>query len=591
MYNKKTEQHYVVKDCPECHNIKNEPSNQYKLYISRASGAFICHRCGVKGSWFDFKNKLDDGHVQITKYETKPTNAEDLNVAQQKVTYQHNLLNSNNSTKQYLIQNRGITAETLQKYQVGTSQFKFLIRNEQTTSSEWKVLECVTFPMSRLDSHSKIQYTKHKIRSITNKSAMKMEPSGTALGLFGYHTIPLNATQIVITEGEYDAMAVHQCTGLPAISLPNGCRSLPVDLLPLLEKFTKIYLWMDDDIPGQQGAEKFAKKLGVSRCFIVHSNLPNQQHSILYKDANDVLLKSNIDMNELIKQAKVLPHDRIMTYGDLKNDVYREMFGMQDGSKPMNGVQSTTLPRFVNQILKGHRRGELTILTGPTGIGKTTLLSQLAIDFASQGVNTLWGSFEIKNVRLIKKMLCQYMGAEQIHERNFNEASQQFEQLPQHFMNFYGTTNVDQVLDAMEYAVYVNDVHHVLIDNLQFMLSGQGTGIERFENMDRAVEKFRKFATQHNVHITLVVHPRKVDDGHELGLSSVFGSAKATQEADNVIIIQNAKDHRFLSVKKNRFDGTIGNVPYRFDKESNRMIELTEEQVERLKAGQLEITY
>ena len=34
---------------------------------------------------------------------------------------------------------------------------------------------------------------------------------------------------------------------VPAISLPNGCNSLPVELLPLLDSFKKIYLWMDND--------------------------------------------------------------------------------------------------------------------------------------------------------------------------------------------------------------------------------------------------------------------------------------------------------------------------------------------------------
>lgn len=29
-----------------------------------------------------------------------------------------------------------------------------------------------------------------------------------------------------------------------------------------------------------------------------------------------------------------------------------------------------------------------------------------------------------------------------------------FAELPLYFMRFYGTTNIDQVLDAMEYAVY-----------------------------------------------------------------------------------------------------------------------------------------
>jgi len=38
-----------------------------------------------------------------------------------------------------------------------------------------------------------------------------------------------------------------QATGLPAVSLPNGARSLPVQVLPLLERFRRIYLWMDDD--------------------------------------------------------------------------------------------------------------------------------------------------------------------------------------------------------------------------------------------------------------------------------------------------------------------------------------------------------
>ena len=37
---------------------------------------------------------------------------------------------------------------------------------------------------------------------------------------------------------------------IPAISLPNGCNSLPLELIPLLERFTKIYLWLDNDKSG-----------------------------------------------------------------------------------------------------------------------------------------------------------------------------------------------------------------------------------------------------------------------------------------------------------------------------------------------------
>jgi hypothetical protein len=38
---------------------------------------------------------------------------------------------------------------------------------------------------------------------------------------------------------------------MPCVSLPNGASSLPPKVLPLLERFDRIYLWMDDDVAGQ----------------------------------------------------------------------------------------------------------------------------------------------------------------------------------------------------------------------------------------------------------------------------------------------------------------------------------------------------
>ena len=56
----------------------------------------------------------------------------------------------------------------------------------------------------------------------------------------------------------------------------------------------------------------------------------------------------------------------------------------------------------------------------------------------------------------------------------FDAVADEFASLPMYFMRFYGSTDVDEVLDAMEYAVYVHDVQHVILDNLQFMMSGHG---------------------------------------------------------------------------------------------------------------------
>lgn len=40
-------------------------------------------------------------------------------------------------------------------------------------------------------------------------------------------TVGKDDRAIVITEGEFDAMAVYQETGIPAVSLPNGANHLP----------------------------------------------------------------------------------------------------------------------------------------------------------------------------------------------------------------------------------------------------------------------------------------------------------------------------------------------------------------------------
>jgi twinkle protein len=44
----------------------------------------------------------------------------------------------------------------------------------------------------------------------------------------------------------------------------------------------------------------------------------------------------------------------------------------------------------LTQALKGHRPGELTVFTGVTGAGKTTLISELSLDLCQQGVRGAW---------------------------------------------------------------------------------------------------------------------------------------------------------------------------------------------------------
>jgi len=40
--------------------------------------------------------------------------------------------------------------------------------------------------------------------------------------------------------------------------------------------------------------------------------------------------------------------------------------------------------------------------------------------------------------------------------------------------------------------------------------------------------RLREFASNRNVHVFLVVHPKKVEDDTQLGVGSIYGTAKIT---------------------------------------------------------------
>lgn len=107
-------------------------------------------------------------------------------------------------------------------------------------------------------------------------------PKGGAWGFFGWHLVKKRSKEIIITEGEYDAMATYQALNdlpksspyselknIAVVSLPNGCNSFPSELVTLCNNFDKIYLWLDYDKSGQESCEKFAKKLGVHKTFLI----------------------------------------------------------------------------------------------------------------------------------------------------------------------------------------------------------------------------------------------------------------------------------------------------------------------------------
>ncbi|XP_016344803.1 twinkle mtDNA helicase [Sinocyclocheilus anshuiensis] len=379
--------------------------------------------------------------------------------------------------------------------------------------------------------------------------------------LFGLPLIGRKDGEVVLTGREIDSMAVSQATGLPSLALPRGVSCLPPILLPYLEQFKKVTLWLGGDMRSWEASKIFSRKLGLKRCSLIR---PGD-----FQPCPSEALAQGRHLARIVKASIPAAHKSIVSFKQLREDVYGELANVEQ----VAGIQWSRFPEL-NRILKGHRKGELTVFTGPTGSGKTTFISEFALDLCMQGVNTLWGSFEINNVRLAKIMLTQF--AKQRLEENLDQYdmwADKFEDLPLYFMTFHGQQNIKTVLDTMQHAVYLYDISHVIIDNLQFMMGQENLSVDKFAVQDHIIGAFRKFATNSCCHVTLIIHPRKEEDDKELQTASIFGTAKASQEADNVLILQEKKlvtcpGRRSLQVAKNRFDGDVGIFPLEFNKAS-----------------------
>ncbi|XP_008556144.1 mitochondrial DNA helicase [Microplitis demolitor] len=536
----------IAINCPIC---KPQKSSDFKVFVNKATGYFMCQNCRCTGTWDNLTQFLDSKKSDdLKKLKNNLTIENDF--TEEWETVKNNCQNiSNISEEEYnnIISNYALPPVT-------QGQMNQLDCHYDKTSST------LYFPLVGLGN----RVSGFKSLSASPVLAETTTPSTNAHGLIIYKEKKIkNESTAVIVPSIEDLLALISEKAGNVICLPYGLKNMPLQILPLLESYRKLILWFDNDSASWDSARHYSKKLNEKRCFFVRPT--NQQ------PRPKVAAIRGHNLKNIISGAQPIWHKSITTFNTLREDVLSDLQNIDK----VQGVKWTRYPAL-NRILKGHRRGEFTVLTGPTGCGKTTFMSEYSLDLAMQGVNTLWGSFEIRNARLARTMLQQLAGVPLDENlQNFDSYADIFEKLPIYFMTFHGQQGIDVVMEAVEHATYVHDIAHVIIDNVQFMMgmSEQSKHLDRYWRQDMIVSQFRSFATKSNCHVTLVIHPRKERVEEELTTASIFGGAKASQEADNILIIQDkrltsVRGKKYLQIAKNRYSGDLGIMNLEFDRTS-----------------------
>ena len=79
-------------------------------------------------------------------------------------------------------------------------------------------------------------------------------------------------------------------------------------------------------------------------------------------------------------------------------------------------------------------------------------------------------------------------------------------------MKFHASSNINDVLDAMDFAVYQYDIQHIILDNLQFMMprTQSKNDFAKYDQQDYIIEQLRKFCTEKQVRVFVNIFLKSV---------------------------------------------------------------------------------
>lgn len=179
------------------------------------------------------------------------------------------------------------------------------------------------------------------------------------------------------------------------------------------------------------------------------------------------------------------------------------------------------------------RGGEVTLWQGINGHGKSQMLGQAAMGFASQGERVCVASFEMKPVSTLMRMLRQAAMNDhpsgQAVDRLMAWAKDRFWLYDQ-----LGTVKPEMIYAVIRYCADRLKIKHVVVDSLMKCVRGE----DDYNGQKDFVGQLATLARDHNIHIHLVHHVRKGESEEKVpGKFDAKGSSAISDQVDQVLTV------------------------------------------------------
>lgn len=391
--------------------------------------------------------------------------------------------------------------------------------------------------------------------------------------------------KLIITEGEIDCLTVSQLQGnkYPVVSIPLGvssARKVFKANMDWLNSFEQVIVMFDMDEAGRKAVSSIEGMLKPNKLFI--ANLP-------LKDPNECLLAGKGD--EVVKaiwNAKPYMPDGIINGKDTWDIVSKE--DEEDKGYPYPWDID------LNRMTMGIRKGELTVLTAGTGVGKTTFVREVAYDMGvNKGLKVGMLMLEENIKRTVKGLMSiaagkrLYINRQGLTEDEYKEAFDKTMGTGNYVLyEHFGSLEGGKLIDKIRYMAVGEKCDFIILDHVSIAVSGIEGDNER-KLIDVLMTSLRSLVEETGVGMIVISHLRRVPEqqSHEEGgatsLSQLRGSGAIAQLSDTVLGLERnqqadgkKKNLVRIRVLKNRWTGETGIAGYLYYNRDTDKLEAVE---------------
>jgi len=380
--------------------------------------------------------------------------------------------------------------------------------------------------------------------------------------------------EVIITEGEIDALTYIQSGYENTMSVPNGAGKNLEYLDSCIDMFNgikKIYIATDQDTKGIELKGELVRRLGPERCYIVSFKD--------CKDANEYLLKYGPDISDTIPNAIPVPIKGIIETNSLYADI-RDLYeqGIQCGLK----IDQSVIDEYITW-----ETGRLVIVTGIPSSGKSEFVDYLV---CKMNIKHGWKAafFTPENYplkfhysKLFEKLIGKKFNRNTTSELEWDMAYDYIRNNFFYILNEEDFT-IKSILDSAKILIKTRGIKVVVIDPYN-KLEHKYTDSET-QYISRFLDQIIQFAKFNNILIFLVAHPKKMNKTgtgkiEVPSLYDISGSANFYNKTDYGItvhritndenVMQNEVDVYFQKIKYKHL-GKQGIVHLNYDYISGR---------------------